>query len=82
MLFRSDGDDTYEFQTILNEQIESPFYILRTEKGYGGPNRHQEAHQVPLKEPRTDFDELKRLEEWLLSYKPDELLDEEKGLKV
>lgn len=77
-----DGDDTYEFQVTLDEQIESPFYILRTEKGYGGPNRHQEAHQVPLKEPRTDSDELERLEEWLLSYKPEELFDGEKGLAI
>ena len=53
--------------------MESPFYILRTEKGFGGPNRHHEAHQIPLKNPKTDDEELKQLEEWLKSYHPEEL---------
>jgi xylulose-5-phosphate/fructose-6-phosphate phosphoketolase len=58
---------------------ESPFYILKTEKGASGPNRHQEAHQIPLKNPKTDPEELKQLEEWLRSYNFAEVFDTEKG---
>ena len=52
----------------LAEKVEAPFYILKTHKGEGGPNRHQDAHQIPLKNPKTDAEELKTLEEWLKSY--------------
>ena len=69
-----EGDDTDSFQKALNDDVESPFYIMKTEKGYGGPNRHHEAHQIPLKNPKTDKEELKQLEDWLKSYKPNELL--------
>jgi phosphoketolase len=34
------------------------------------------AHQVPLPEVRTNPDHLKQLEEWLRSYRPQELFDE------
>ena len=68
-----DGEDTEKFQQVLREKVESQFYILRTEKGFGGPNRHHEAHQIPLKNPKTDDEELKQLEEWLKSYHPEEL---------
>lgn len=67
------GDDTDEFQRVLREKVEAPFYIMRTEKGKGGPNRGHEAHQIPLKNPKTDAEELKQLEEWLKSYRPEEL---------
>ena len=69
-----EGDDPEVFQWALNENVESPFYILKTEKGEGGPNRHHDAHQIPLKNPKTDSEELERLEEWLRSYQPEELL--------
>lgn len=62
------GDKPEAFQTVLDKKIESPFYILKTEKGEGGPNRHQDAHQIPLKNPKTDAEELAELEEWLKSY--------------
>lgn len=68
-----DGDDTEDFQNALNEKVESPFYIMRTEKGYGGPNLYHEAHQIPLKNPKTDADELQQLEKWLRNYRPEEL---------
>ena len=76
-----DGDDTEDFQMALNEEVESPFIIMKTEKGEGGPNRYHEAHQIPLKNPKTDTEELKQLEEWLKSYHPEDLLAEitEKG---
>ncbi len=60
----------------------TPFYILKTEKGYGGPNRHHEAHQIPLKNPKTDEKELGELEKWLKSYRFEELFDREKGILI
>lgn len=71
-----DGENIEDFQDALNEKIESPFYILKTEKGFGGPNRYHEAHQIPLKNPKTDEGELNKLEEWLKSYHPEEILGE------
>ena len=70
------GEDIERFQYALNESMDAPFYIMKTEKGEGGPNRHHEAHQIPLKNPKTDDDELKQLEEWLKSYGAIELARE------
>ena len=75
------AEDPEAFQTALNSDAKSPFYILCSEKGEGGPNRHQEAHQIPLKNPATDRNELKLLEDWLESYHFNELFDAEKGIK-
>lgn len=77
-----DGEDTREFQLALAEKHEAPLYILRTEKGYGGPNRHHEAHQIPLKNPATNAKELRALEDWLRSYHIEELFDKEKGATI
>lgn len=74
-----DGEDVEAIQMTLAKNIENPFYILKTEKGYGGPNRHQDAHQIPLKNPKTNPEELKQLEEWLKSYNFAEVFDVEKG---
>jgi len=71
-----DGEKPEEFQNALSRKDELPFYVLETEKGFGGPNRHQEAHQIPLKNPKTDEEELRRLEEWLKSYNFVELFKE------
>ncbi len=71
-----DGDNIEDFQNALSQNVESPFYIMRTEKGYGGPNRYHESHQIPLKNPKTDKKELKELEEWLLSYRPKTILED------
>ncbi|MBR2725077.1 hypothetical protein IKE97_00295 [Candidatus Saccharibacteria bacterium] len=70
------GDDTEDFQTALREETAAPFYIMQTEKGEGGPNAHHEAHQIPLKNPKTDGEELKTLAEWLESYQPRELFQD------
>ena len=67
------GENVEDFQDALNEDVDSPFFILKTEKGEGGPNRYHHAHQIPLKNPKTDS---KELNEWLLSYRPAELFDE------
>ncbi|EGE02360.1 phosphoketolase [Trichophyton equinum CBS 127.97] len=61
-----------------------PMLILRTPKGWTGPKSiHGEivegsfaAHQVPLPAAGKDDEELKALQEWLSSYKPEELFTE------
>lgn len=80
--FMIDGDNPEAFQTALNEPHDSAFIVMRSEKGHGGPNRHHEAHQIPLKNPKTDKSELARLEEWLRSYRFSELFDKEKGFLI
>lgn len=74
-----DGDDPEVFQAALREEAEAPFYILKTEKGETGPNRGWQAHQIPLKKPAYNFKELEALEDWLKSYKFEELFDKERG---
>ena len=61
-----------------------PMIILRTPKGWTGPKVVDglpvegtfRAHQLPLAEVRTNPDHLAQLEEWLRSYRPEELFDE------
>ena len=61
-----------------------PVLILRTPKGWSGPKKVHgqivegsfKAHQVPLAAAKTDPEELKMLQDWLLSYKPEELFKE------
>ena len=76
------GSDPEEFQKALHKECDSPFYILRTAKGETGPNLHHDAHQIPLKNPAMNADELQALEEWLKSYQIEELFDRMKGLKI
>lgn len=60
-----------------------PMIILRTPKGWTGPKVVDgkpvegtwRAHQVPLEEVATNPAHLKLLEEWMKSYKVEELLD-------
>jgi xylulose-5-phosphate/fructose-6-phosphate phosphoketolase len=62
-----------------------PMIVLRTPKGWTGPkevNGHKiegfwRAHQVPLSGMKDNPAHLKQLEEWLRSYKPEELFDDE-----
>jgi xylulose-5-phosphate/fructose-6-phosphate phosphoketolase len=57
--------------------------VLRTPKGWTGPAEvdgtpvegTSKSHQVPLSGVRANPDHLKQLEEWLRSYRPDELFD-------
>lgn len=61
-----------------------PVLIMRTPKGWSGPKKvHGEfvegsfkAHQVPLAAAKSDPEELKDLQKWLTSYKPEELFTE------
>ena len=64
-----------------------PMIIMRTLKGWGGVKELKGkkiegnclSHQVVLMEAKTDPEQLKLLEEWLKSYKFNELFDREKG---
>ena len=60
-----------------------PAIVLRTPKGWTGPREVDglpvegtfRAHQVPLSNVRGDPAHLRQLEEWLRSYRPDQLFD-------
>jgi len=62
-----------------------PMIILRTPKGWTGPKFVDgvavegtwRAHQVPLGEVKTNPAHLAQLEEWMRSYRPEELFDTE-----
>ena len=62
-----------------------PMIVLRSPKGWTGPkevNGHKaegswRSHQVPFSDVRENPASLKLLEDWLRSYKPDELFDRE-----
>ncbi|MCC5809669.1 MAG: phosphoketolase family protein [Ectothiorhodospiraceae bacterium] len=66
-----------------------PMIVLRTPKGWTGPaevdGRKVEgswrAHQVPLSGMRDKPEHLTQLEEWLRSYQPEELFDEQGRLR-
>ncbi len=61
-----------------------PMIVLRSPKGWTGPKEvagHKvenfwRAHQVPVLDPVTNETSLKLVENWLRSYKPEELFDE------
>jgi xylulose-5-phosphate/fructose-6-phosphate phosphoketolase len=61
-----------------------PAIVLRTPKGWTGPREVDgkrtegswRSHQVPLAEVATRPDHLRQLEQWLRSYRPQELFDE------
>jgi xylulose-5-phosphate/fructose-6-phosphate phosphoketolase len=60
-----------------------PVIVLRTPKGMTGPRTLDglpvvgtfRSHQVPIVDPRTNPAHLRELQDWLRSYKPDELFD-------
>jgi xylulose-5-phosphate/fructose-6-phosphate phosphoketolase len=61
-----------------------PMLIMRTPKGWTGPKEVDgkpventwRAHQVPFSELREKPDHIRLLEDWMRSYKPEELFDE------
>ena len=61
-----------------------PMIVLRTPKGWTGPKEVDgkpaegtfRSHQVPLSAVRTNPAHLAQLEQWMRSYRPDELFDE------
>ncbi|WP_373427622.1 phosphoketolase [Arthrobacter sp. B3I9] len=62
-----------------------PMIVLRSPKGWTGPKKVDgqqvegtwRSHQVPLNEVRTNTEHLAQLEQWLKSYRPEELFDEQ-----
>lgn len=62
-----------------------PMIILRSPKGWTGPKEVEgsfKAHQVPIVVNKDHPENIARLEEWLRSYKPEELFDEKGGLRI
>ena len=69
------------------ERVRWPMIVLRTPKGWTGPKVVHgkkiegtfRSHQVPI--PMKDDNDLKLLEQWLKSYRPEELFDEDGKVK-
>ncbi|MGH2736744.1 MAG: phosphoketolase family protein, partial [Actinomycetota bacterium] len=65
-----------------------PMIVLRTPKGWTGPREVDgkpvegsfRSHQVPLSDPSKNPQHLAALEQWLRSYRPEELFDERGSL--
>jgi xylulose-5-phosphate/fructose-6-phosphate phosphoketolase len=68
----------------VTERPRWPMLVLRTPKGWTGPKEVDgvpvegtwRSHQVPVLAARDDPAHLRILEEWLRSYRPEELFDE------
>jgi xylulose-5-phosphate/fructose-6-phosphate phosphoketolase len=68
----------------FSRRPEWPMIVLESPKGWTGPKEVDgvqvegtfRAHQVPLSEIATKPGHLKMLEDWMKSYKPEELFDE------
>src|ERR1700730_14258575 len=62
-----------------------PMIVFNSPKGWTGPKMVDglqvegtfRSHQVPLSDPATHPEHLKMLEDWLRSYRPEELFDEQ-----
>ncbi len=67
-----------------------PMIVLRTPKGWTGPKVVDglpaegsfRSHQVPLADLRAKPEHLAQLEQWLRSYRPQELFDEDGALRA
>ncbi|MCK0110753.1 phosphoketolase family protein [Ornithinimicrobium sp. F0845] len=70
---------------ILDERPRWPMIVLRTPKGWTGPKEVDglpvegtwRSHQVPMASVRGNADYTRLLEEWMRSYRPEELFDED-----
>ena len=66
-----------------------PVIILKTPKGWTGPKEVDgkkiegtfRAHQIPMPVDEEHYDNLKKLEDWLKSYKPEEIWNNDGTLK-
>jgi xylulose-5-phosphate/fructose-6-phosphate phosphoketolase len=71
-----------------NPDLRWPLIVLETPKGWTGPRQWNgeqiegtfHSHQVPLKDVKEDKKQLKLLEEWLHSYNPENLFDDNGAL--
>lgn len=76
-------------KTRLNKRATYPMIILKTPKGWGGPKTIDKkqiegtfrAHQVPVTVNKEHPENVRVLEAWLRSYKPEELFDRNGTLK-
>src|SRR5262249_33252674 len=72
----------------VRERPRWPAIVLRTPKGGTGPRAVDgkpvegtfRSHQVPLARVKEDPEQLRMLESWMRSYRPDELFDARGGL--
>ncbi len=75
--------------TGMAKRPEWPMIILRSPKGWTGPKEVDgkktedfwRSHQVPFSEMAAKPDHVKLLEDWMKSYKPEELFDKNGTLK-
>ena len=73
----------------LNKRAKFPMIILKTPKGWTGPKMVEKkqvegsfrSHQVPILVDKNHPENVKVLEAWLRSYKPEELFDEKGKLR-
>ena len=76
-------DQIAEIKRGTGERPRWPMIVLRTPKGWTGPavvdglqvEGTWRAHQVPLADTRANDEHRRLLEEWLRSYRPEELFD-------
>jgi xylulose-5-phosphate/fructose-6-phosphate phosphoketolase len=75
-------------RTGVPERPRWPMIVLRTPKGWTGPKQvdgHRvegfwRAHQVPVLDVKSNPEHLQIVEQWLRSYRPEELFDEHGAL--
>jgi xylulose-5-phosphate/fructose-6-phosphate phosphoketolase len=94
-LFFDTGDDHLDthrrFAELLDLGLDDrrAMIVFRSPKGWTGPREVDglpvegtwRAHQVPLAQVRTNAEHLRQLEEWMRSYRPEELFDADGALK-
>jgi len=77
---------TIQYEARINDNTDRPIWpmiVLQTPKGWTGPKEVDglrmedfwRSHQVPLSELASNPEHLKMLEDWMKSYKPEELFD-------
>ena len=72
-------------QDRMKERPRWPIIVLRTPKGWTGPKVVDglpvegtfRAHQVPVSEVKSNPEHLRILEDWMRSYRPEQLFDEQ-----
>ena len=71
-----------ETENVTN--VKWPMIVLRTPKGWTGPTEVEgsfKAHQVPLAVDKDNMENLERLENWMKSYHPEEIFNEDGSIK-
>ena len=84
VLLEIQGIQKYARADKLKKRPAWPMIVLRTLKGWTGPKMVDgkpaegsfRSHQVPLSQLATNPEHLRQLEEWMRSYEPEELFDE------